>query len=96
MAGGESKVARPQETPTKKSRRRKPQKSSSGLFKARALEPLELEPKVLDKVQISPVPSQGDSVLNSMEGESLQVPSKALLVVSPQDASSLCQAFWKR
>ena len=74
MAEGESKVARPQETPTKKSRKRKPLKASSGLFEARAPEPLEeLKPevKVSDEVQYSSVPSQGDSAPNSVEGESL-------------------------
>ena len=48
MAGGESKVARLQETPKKKSRKRKPPKASSGLVEARAPEPfeeVELEPK---------------------------------------------------
>ena len=49
MAGGESKVARLHETPTKKSRKRKPPKASSGLVEARALEPseeVEPEPEV--------------------------------------------------
>ena len=46
MAGGESKVARLQETPAKKSRKRKPLKASYGLFEARALEPSEeVEPE---------------------------------------------------
>ena len=63
MAGRESKVARLQETPPKKSRKRKPPKASSGLFEARASEPskeVELEPQVPDEVQDSPIPSQGD------------------------------------
>ena len=53
MAGGKSKVARPQETLAKKSRKRKPPKASSGLVEAGALKPLEeleLEPKVPNKV----------------------------------------------
>ena len=52
MAGGESKVARLQKTPVKKSRKRKPPKASSGLFEARAPEPfeeVESEPKVPDE-----------------------------------------------
>ena len=60
MAGGESKVARPHETPTKKSRKRKPPKASSGLVEARAPAPseeVEPEPEVSDEVQDSPVPS---------------------------------------
>ena len=63
MAGGESKVARLYETSTKKSRKRKPPKASSGLLEAWAPEPseeVEPEPKVPDEVQDSPVPSQGD------------------------------------
>ena len=59
-AGVESKAARPHETPTKKSRKRKPLKASSGVVKARAPKPseeLELEPKVPDEVQESPIPS---------------------------------------
>ena len=36
MAGGKSKLARPHETLTKKSRKRKPPKASSGMFKVRA------------------------------------------------------------
>ena len=63
MVGGEIKVARPQETPTKKSRKRKRLKASSGLIKARAPEPskeLEPQPEVPDEVQDSPVPSKGD------------------------------------
>ena len=46
-------MARPQETPAKKSKKRKPPKASFGLFKAPALEPseeLEPEPKVPDEV----------------------------------------------
>ena len=47
MGGGESKVARLQETPAKKSRKRKPPKASSALFKAWAPEPSkELEPEL--------------------------------------------------
>ena len=47
MVGGESKVTRPQETPAKKSRKRKPLKVSAGLFKAWAPEPLEeLDPEL--------------------------------------------------
>ena len=80
MAGEESKVARPLETPAKKSRKRKPLKASSGMFDARAPEPLEkLEPKpeVPDEVQDSPVPSQGDPAPNFAEGESSHAPSEA-------------------
>ena len=72
MAGGESKVARPHETTTKKSRKRKPLKASSGLFEARAPEPseeLEPKPEVSDEVQDSPGPSQGNPAPNSAEGE---------------------------
>ena len=89
MAGGESKVARLQETPTKKSRKRKPSKASSGLFKARTTEPFEeVEPEseVPDEVQDIPVPSQGDPAPNSAEGESSQAPSEAPPVAAPQDA----------
>ena len=53
MAGGESKVARLHETSTKKSRKRKPPKASSGLVEARtpkSSEELELKPKVSDEV----------------------------------------------
>ena len=49
MAGGESKVARLQETPAKKSRKRKPPKMNSGLAEARASElseELDPEPEV--------------------------------------------------
>ena len=73
MAGGESKVARPQETPAKKSRKCKPLKVNSGLVEAGAPEPLEElepEPKVLNKIQDSPVPSQGDPQPNFAEDES--------------------------
>ena len=52
-------MARSQETPTKKSKKRKPPKASSGLLEARASEPskdLEPEPKVLDEVQDSLIP----------------------------------------
>ena len=73
MAGGESKVARLQETLTKKSRKCKPPKASSGLVEAWAPEPSEkVEPEleVPGEVQDSPVPSQGDPALNSAEGES--------------------------
>ena len=58
----------------------KPPKASFGLVEARAQEPseeLELEPKVSDEVQDSPIPSQGDSAPNSTEGESSQAPNKA-------------------
>ena len=68
MAGGESKVPRLQDTPAKKSRKRKPPKTSSGLVEARAPEPskeLEPKPEVSDEVQDSPVPSQGDPMSNS-------------------------------
>ena len=73
MAGGEPKVARLQEAPTKKSRKRKPPKASSGLVEARAPKPSEevkSEPEVPDEVQDSPIPSQSDLVPNSAEGES--------------------------
>ena len=66
-------MARPQETPAKKSRRASPPKASSGLLEARTPEPseeLEPKPKVLNDVQDSPIPSQGDSVLKSAEDES--------------------------
>ena len=92
MAGGESKVARPHETLTKKSRKRKPPKGSSGLIEARALEPLEKlepDPKVPNEIQDSPVPSQGDPVPNSAEDESSQAPSKA----PSQDANVLMSSF---
>ena len=74
MAGGKSKVARLQETPAEKSRKRRPPKASSGLVEAHASEPseeLEPEPKVSDEIQDLPVPSQGDPASNSEEGESL-------------------------
>ena len=77
MAGGESKVARLQETSAKKSRKCKPPKTSSGLFEARVPEPSEEvqpKPKVPDEVQDSPVPSQGDLAPNSAEGESSHAP----------------------
>ena len=67
-------MARPQETSAKKSRKRKPLKVSSGMFKTRAPEPLEdfePEPKVPDEVQDSPVPFESDPAPNSAEGESL-------------------------
>ena len=73
MARGESKVARLQETPAKKLKKRNPPKASSGLFGARAPEPseeVELEPEVPDETQDSPVPSQGDPAPNFTEGES--------------------------
>ena len=92
MAGGESKVARLQETPAKKSRKRKPPKASSGLVEARAPEPseeVEPEPEVPDEVQDSPVPSQGDPAPNSAEGESSQAPSEAPPVATAQDANVL-------
>ena len=53
MARGESKVARLHETPTKKSRKRKPPKVNSGLVEARAPEPseeVEPKPEVPDEV----------------------------------------------
>ena len=58
MTGEESKVARPHETPAKKSRKRKPPKASFGLFEAWALEPSkEVEPgQIPDDVKDSPVP----------------------------------------
>ena len=86
MARGESKVARPHETPVKKSRKRKPFKASSGLFEARASEPLEElepEPEVPNEVQDSLVPSQGDPTPNSAKGESLQAPNEAPPVAAP-------------
>ena len=92
MAGGESEVARLQETPAKKSRKRKPQKASSCLFEVWEHEPseeLEPEPKVMDEVQDSPVPSQGDPASNSAEGESSQAPSGGPPVAAPQDANVL-------
>ena len=55
MARGKSKVARLQETTTKKSRKRKPLKASSGLVEARAPEPseeVEPEPKYRMKSRI--------------------------------------------
>ena len=60
MARGKSKVARLQETPAKKSRKRKPLKTNAGLIEAWAPEPseeVEPEPEVPDEVQDSPVPS---------------------------------------
>ena len=92
MAGGKSKVARLYETPTKKSRKRKPPKASSGLVEARAPEPseeVEPEPEVPDEVQDSPVPSQGDPALNFAEGESSQASSEAPPVAAAQDANVL-------
>ena len=92
MAGGESKVARLQEKPTKKSRKRKPSKTSSGLVEAGAPEPLkklEPEPKVPDEVKDSPVPSQSDPAPNFAEGESSQAPSEAPPVAAPQNANVL-------
>ena len=92
MAGGESKVARLHETPAKKSRKCKPPKASSGLVEARALEPFEkVEPEleVPNKVQDSPVPSQGDPPPNSAEGESSYAPSEAPPVAAAQDANVL-------
>ena len=80
MARGESKVARLQETPAKKSRKRKPPKASSGLVEVRTPEPseeVEPESEVPNEVQDSPVPSQGDPAPNSAKGESSQVPSEA-------------------
>ena len=71
MAGGESKVARLQETPAKKLRKRKPPKASFGLFEARASEPseeVEPKPEVPNEVRDSPVPSQGDPAPNSAVG----------------------------
>ena len=92
MAGGESKVARLQETPAKTSRKRKPLKASSGLVEARAPEPseeVEPKPEVPDEVQDSPVPSQGDPALNFVEGESSQAPSEAPPLAATQDANVL-------
>ena len=95
MAGGESKVARLQETPTKKSRKHKPPKATFGLVEARALEPsekLELKPEVPDEIQDSLVPSQGDPAPNSAKGESSQVPSEAPPVAAPKMPMSSCLA----
>ena len=92
-------MARPQETPTKKSRKHKPPKASSGLYEARASEPseeLEPEPKGSDEVQDSPIPSQGDPAPNSVEGESSQALSEALPVVAPQDANVLMSSFLEK
>ena len=92
MAGGESKVARLQETPAKKSRKRKPPKVSSGRVEARAPEPseeVEPDPEVPDEVQDSPVPFQGDPAPTSAEGESSQAPSEAPPVAAAQDANVL-------
>ena len=92
-------MARLQETPTKKSKKHKPLKASSGLFKARALEPLEElepEPKVSDEVQDSPVPSQGDPALNSTKGESSQAPNEAPPVAASQDANVLIFGLLKQ
>ena len=92
MAGGESKVARLQETPAKKSRKRKPPKASSGLVEAQGTKPseeVEPEPEVPDEVQDSPVPCQGDPAQRSAEGESSKVPSEALPVAAAQDANVL-------
>ena len=99
MAGRESKVARLHETLAKKSRKRKPPKASSGLVEVQASEPLEnLEPKpkVPDEVQDSPVPSQGNLVPVSVEGESLQTPSEALPVATSQDANVLISSFLEK
>ena len=92
MAGGESKVARLHETLAEKSRKHEPPKASSSLYKARASEPSEEgEPdlEVPDKVQESPVPSQGDPAPNSAEGESSQAPSEAPPMAAAQDANVL-------
>ena len=92
MARGESKVARLQETPAKKSRKRKPSKASSSLVEARAPEPsekVEPEPEVPDEVQDSPVPSQGDPAPNSAEGEFSQAPSEAPPLAATQNANVL-------
>ena len=67
-------MARPQETPTKKSRKRKPPKVNSGLFEVQTPEPseeLEPEPKVPDEAHDSLVSSQGDPALNFAKGDSL-------------------------
>ena len=97
MAGGESKVVRPQETPAKKSRKRKPLKASFDLVEARAPEPseeLETEPKVPDEVQDSPIPSKSDPTPNSLEGESSQASSEAPPHgCAPTCQMSSCQAF---
>ena len=92
-------MARPQETPAKKSRKRKPLKASSGLFEARASKPLEeLEPKpeIPDEVQHSPVPFQGDPAPNFVEGESSQAPSEASSMATPQDANVLMSGLLKQ
>ena len=65
-------------------------KTSSGMFEAQAPEPseeVEPEPEVPDEVQDSPVPSQGDSVPNSVEDKSSQVPSTPLPVAAPLGAN---------
>ena len=96
MVGGESKVARLQETPAKKSRKHKPPKASSGLFKDRAPKPseeVEPEPEVPDEIQDSPVPSEGDPAPNFAKGESSQAPSKAPPVAAAQDANVLTFGF---
>ena len=92
-------MARPHETPAKNSRKRKPLEASSGLFETRALEPLrelEPEPEVPDEVQDSPIPSQGDSVPNSADGESSQAPSEALSVAAPQNTNVLMSSFLEK
>ena len=99
MAGGKSKVARLQEIPAKKSRKRKPPKASSGLVKARAPEPseeVEPKPEVLDEVKDSPVPSRGDPTPNFTEGESSQAPSAALPVAASQNANILMFGLLKQ
>ena len=53
------------------------------------LEELEPEPEVLDGVQESPVPSQGDPAPNSTMDESSKAPSAAPSVAAPQDVNVL-------
>ena len=99
MAGGESKIARLQETPPKKLRKRKPPIASSSMFEARAPEPseeLEPEPEVLDEVQDAPVPSQGDPASNPAKGESSYAPSEAPPMAAPQDANVLMFGLLKQ
>ena len=99
MAGGESKLARLQEAPAKKSRKRKPPKTSSGLVEAWAPEPseeVEPEPEVPDEVQDSPVPSQGDQTPNSAEGEPHRRQVKLRPWQRPKMPMSSCSACCNR
>ena len=92
-------VARLQETPTKKLKKRKPSKTSSSLVKARASKPseeLESVPKVPNEVQHSLIPSQGDAVPNSTKGESSHAPSEASPMVAPQDANVFISSFLEK